>query len=87
MAISSSINDDSKEQTIRSLVAGCLKAQEDIRAQLEKSFDRNPTDTTQNKPSLWRPNVLDEIIASLKHLNETQRDTIQFLAECVNPKL
>ena len=75
-----------KEQTIRSLLAQCQKAQAEISAQLENNFDRNPKETTKDEDRPSRPNVLDEIMDSLKDLNEAQIRTIQFLVECVNPK-
>jgi len=75
-----------KEQTIKSLLAQCQKAQAEISAQLENNFDRNPKESAQGEGRPSRPNVLDEIMDSMKDLHEAQLRTIQFLVECVNPK-
>lgn len=77
-----------KEQTIRGLVVECQKAQADIWAQLEKEFDRQPD--SECKPTVGmpsRPNVLDEIVDSLKELNEAQKRTISFIVNNISPKL
>ena len=77
-----------KEQTIRGLVVDCQKAQGEIKAQIERNFNRQPK--TESKPTPVapnRPNVLDEITDSLIELNVAQKRSIEFIINNINPKL
>ena len=74
-------------QTIRELVINCQKAQEEIEAQLAVNFNRRPDGEEKPTGSSNYPNVLDEIMDSLKALYNSQCDTIELIKKYINPKL
>ena len=76
-----------KAQTIRGLVKECQQAQFETRAQLKSNFARQLPEEPKRAEVPSRPNVLDDIIASLKELNRAQIATIEFLVSEINPKL
>jgi len=80
-----------KEQTIRGLLAECRKGQSTIRELLDSNFNRelqeNVMCESKCEGAPFRPNVLDEIMDSLKDLDDAQRGTIEFIKTHINPKL
>jgi len=76
-----------KEETIRGLVVDCQKAQAELRDRLDLHFNRNTEECVSYTDAPGRTNVLDEIMDSLKGLNESQKSTISFIINCINSKL
>ena len=75
-----------KGQTIRELLAHCVKAQLEIQTELDINFNKAPKDDScKERPAC--PNILDEFIDSLRDLHEKQLNTIRFIGDCINSKL